>query len=42
MEHLNLKKNGEAYYLNMTIVPLLDTNQEIKEFISLSEDVTQK
>ena len=38
----NLKKNGEAYYLNMTIVPLLDTNQEIKEFISLSEDVTQE
>ena len=38
----NLKKNGESYYLNMTIVPLLDRNQEIKEYISLSEDVTQE
>ena len=38
----NLKKTGESYYLNMTIVPLLDTNQEIKEYISLSEDVTQE
>jgi PAS domain S-box-containing protein len=38
----NLKKNGETYYINMTIVPLLDRNQEIKEYMALSEDVTQQ
>ena len=38
----NLKKNGESYYINMTIVPLLDRNQEIKEYMALSEDVTQE
>ena len=38
----NLKKNGETYYINMTIVPLLDRNQEIKEYMALSEDVTQE
>ncbi len=38
----NLKKNGETYYINITIVPLLDRNQEIKEYMSLSEDVTQE
>ncbi|MDD2895271.1 MAG: response regulator [Aliarcobacter sp.] len=38
----NLKKSGETFYINMTIVPLLDRNQEIKEYMSLSEDVTQQ
>ena len=38
----NLKKNGETYYIHMTIVPLLDRNQEIKEYMALSEDVTQE
>ena len=38
----NLKKSGELYYINMTIVPLLDRNKEIKEYMSLSEDVTQQ
>ena len=38
----NLKKNGETYYINMTIVPLLDRKQEIKEYMALSEDVTQQ
>ncbi|MDD2886934.1 MAG: response regulator [Aliarcobacter sp.] len=36
----NIKKSGEIFYINMTIVPLLDRNQEIREFMSLSEDVT--
>uniref|UniRef100_UPI0040475083 ATP-binding protein n=1 Tax=Aliarcobacter sp. TaxID=2321116 RepID=UPI0040475083 len=38
----NIKKNGEKYYINMSVVPLLDRDKEIKEFISLSEDVTQQ
>ena len=43
MEHFsNLKRTSEAYYLNMTIVPLLDTNQEIKEFISLMKMLLKK
>ncbi len=36
----NIKKSGEVFYINMTIVPLLDRNQEIIEYMSLSEDVT--
>jgi PAS domain S-box-containing protein len=38
----NLNKNGEIYYLNMTLVPLLNVNKEIEEIISLSADVTQQ
>ena len=38
----NLSKDAETYYLNMTFVPLLDRNKNIKEIISLSVDVTQQ
>lgn len=38
----NLSKEAETYYLNMTFVPLLDRNKNIKEIISLSVDVTQQ
>jgi len=38
----NLKKSGERYYINTTLIPLLNRNQEITEFMSLSEDVTQQ
>ena len=38
----NINKNGEKYFVNSTILPLLDRNENIKEFISLSEDVTQQ
>lgn len=36
----NKKKNGEIYYVKTTIMPILDENGEIKEFISLREDIT--
>lgn len=38
----NVNKNGEKYFVNSTILPLLDRDENIKEFISLSEDVTQQ
>ena len=38
----NLKKSGEKYYVNCRVQPLLDREGNIKEFISLSEDVTQQ
>jgi PAS domain S-box-containing protein len=38
----NVKKNGDKFYLNMTIIPLLDIEQEIKEFICLCEDITKQ
>ena len=38
----NINKNKERYFVNSTILPLLDRDENIKEFISLSEDVTQQ
>ena len=36
----NRKKNGEAYYVDSIIKPILDKNGEIKEFIALRKDIT--
>ncbi len=36
----NLTKNGKTVYLNTTITPILDENEEIKEFIAIRYDVT--
>lgn len=37
----NRAKNGSTYYVNATIVPLLNTEGEIVEFMALREDVTK-
>jgi len=36
----NKNKSGESYYVETTIAPILDTNNEIIEFISVRTDVT--
>ncbi|MGB6329697.1 MAG: PAS domain S-box protein [Halarcobacter sp.] len=38
----NLCKNGDTVYLNTTITPILDENDEIKEFIAIRYDVTKE
>ena len=38
----NLSKNGKTFYLNTTITPILDENNEIKEFIAIRYDVTKE
>tara|TARA_R110002033_G_scaffold10172_8_gene33400 strand:- start:9074 stop:11131 length:2058 start_codon:yes stop_codon:yes gene_type:complete len=36
----NKKKDGTIYYVNSTIIPILDSNNEIKEYIGIRNDVT--
>lgn len=36
----NINKNGERYYLKSTIVPILNINGDIQEFILIGNDVT--
>jgi len=36
----NLQKNGEAYYSNATVMPILSTQGEIEEYIALRYDIT--
>ncbi len=36
----NLKKNGETYYEYSVIVPILNEDDEIEEFIALRQDIT--
>ncbi len=36
----NLKKNGETYYEYSVIVPILDEENEIQEYIALRQDIT--
>jgi len=36
----NLKKNGDDYWVNVTIKPILNTEGEILEFIALRTDIT--
>lgn len=38
----NLTKNGNTFYVNTTITPILDTNGEIAEFIAIRYDVTRE
>jgi len=38
----NCAKDGSTYYVNATIVPVLDTQGDIIEFIALREDITQR
>lgn len=37
----NRKKDGSSYYVQSVIVPILDENQEIVEYISIRNDVTE-
>ena len=37
----NRNKNGSAYYVSATIVPITDENDEIVEFLAIRQDVTE-
>ncbi|MBE0491218.1 MAG: PAS domain-containing sensor histidine kinase [Sulfurospirillum sp.] len=37
----NRAKNGSTFYVNTTIIPMLDENGEIQEFIAIRHDVTK-
>lgn len=37
----NKKKNGDTYYVDATIVPILDVNGEIVEYIATRHDITE-
>ena len=37
----NRRKNGEAYYVDATIVPMLDAHDEIESFLGIRHDVTE-
>ena len=37
----NRKKSGEDYYESTVIAPILDENDEIQEYISLKQDITE-
>lgn len=37
----NLKKDGGFYIFNAMIIPLLDNNNEIREFMAIRNDITQ-
>jgi len=38
----NLSKDGSVFYVNTTVVPILDENEEIEEFIAIRYDVTKE
>ena len=38
----NRAKDGSTFYVNTTIIPILDTNGEIREFIAIRYDVTKE
>lgn len=37
----NRRKNGESYFVNAMIMPILDENEEILEFIAIRQDITE-
>ena len=37
----NLSKSGKTLYVNTTVIPILDKNKEIEEFIAIRYDVTK-
>lgn len=41
-EICHTKKNGESYWLDMTITPILDTDKKLKEIVIISYDITEK
>lgn len=38
----NKKKNGEPYYVDATIAPLIDAEGNIKEYIGIRKDITEE
>jgi PAS domain S-box-containing protein len=38
----NLAKDGSTFYVNTTVVPILNSNGEIHEFVAIRYDVTQE
>ena len=38
----NRKKDGTVFYVNTTVIPILDKNGEIEEFIAIRYDVTKE
>lgn len=36
----NRKKNGQSYYVDSTIIPILDKNKDIIEYIAIRNDIT--
>ena len=38
----NLAKNGSTFYVNTTVIPILDENENIAEFIAIRYDVTKE
>ena len=38
----NLAKDGSSFYVNTTIIPILDNNGDIEEFIAIRYDVTKE
>ena len=41
-EIINLKKNGEKYYEEMTITPLKNDSDEIVNYIAIKDDITER
>ena len=41
-EVINKKKNGELYYEEMTITPVLDEKGEIAQFVAIKHDITER
>lgn len=37
----NKRKNGEPYYVDTTIIPIMDNNNNILEYIAIRHDITQ-
>ncbi len=38
----NRAKNGSTFYVNTTVIPILDTNGNIEEFVAIRYDVTKE
>lgn len=37
----NLKKDGSSFYVNLIVIPILDKENNIKEFIALRQDISE-
>ncbi|RLD35777.1 MAG: hypothetical protein DRI83_06340, partial [Bacteroidetes bacterium] len=41
-EIINKKKNGDLYYEEMTITPILNDKQEVIQFVAIKQDITER
>ncbi len=39
---INKKKNGDLYYEEMTITPILDEKEKINQFVAIKQDITER